>query len=135
MTLVALQPATPNDPHTAEHYRKTVISPITLGTYSFQIPADQMAVLDGLYPSGTAKLWGLSRGKKSTKFTRWQQLVPGTKVLFYTGGPHKSFTALATVTYTVENESLGRALWSLDPEDDTPFKYLYFLDLQVSLLP
>jgi len=128
MTLVALQPATPNEAHTAAHYRKTVVNPITLDDYRAQIPVDQMGVLRGHYPTGTARLWGLSHGKHSTKFTRWQQLAPGTKVLFYTGGPDKAFTALATITYTVENENLGRALWSLDPEDDSPFKYLYFLD-------
>jgi len=128
MTLVALQPATPNEAHTAAHYRKTVVNPITLDNYRDQIPADQMSVLRDRYPSGTARLWGLSHGKRSTKFELWQQLTPGTKVLFYTGGPDKTFTALATITYTVENEALGRALWSLDPDDDTPFKYLYFLD-------
>lgn len=126
MTFVALQPATPNQDMTAKHYRKTVVNPIKLSAYSLQIPPAQMAVLQDLYPTGEARLWGLSAGKAQLKFNRWSRLSPGAKVLFYTGGPDKSFTAVATITHTVENEDLGRALWSLD--DGAPFKYLYFID-------
>ncbi len=127
MTLVALQPATLTKKTIVDHYRKTVVEPIKLSAYSSQIPPGQMAVLQDRYPTGEARLWGLSHGKRQSKFNQWSRLAPGAKVLFYTGGPDKSFTALATITYTVENDNLGRALWSLD-DGGEPFKYLYFID-------
>lgn len=126
MTLVALQPATPNTKEAVTHYLKTVVHPINLSAYSSHIPAEQMAILQKLYPAGEARLWGVSPGESQRKFNRWNQLSPGAKVLFYTGGQNKSFTALATITYTVENGDLAGALWSLDKGE--PFKYLYFID-------
>ncbi|MGW4482024.1 hypothetical protein [Rhodococcus triatomae] len=126
MTVVALQPATPGKRATVKNYVKTIINPINLTTYTNEIPADQMAALRDLYPGGHARLWGLSPGKSPVKRDGWSQLSPGSKVLFYTGGSTRSFTVLATITYTAENDALARALWSLDNGD--PFKYLYFLD-------
>jgi len=97
MRLAVLQPASNRDAR--RHYEDTVAEPVTLSDYE-PLLGDDFHTLLALHPSGRARLWGATPGRKDVNVGKYRRMAPGDYVFFAGGG---RLFAGATVTHTFRN--------------------------------
>lgn len=118
---VILQPA--GGPEAADHYAKTIRNPIRLSSvlrFLDDHNADELAVR---YPTGWARVWGITPGTNGINRGKWLQFAEGDRVLFC--GQGKVF-ASASLRYRLHDRELALNLWGSDKAGAT-WEYVYFV--------
>ncbi|MEV6226548.1 HNH endonuclease [Saccharopolyspora shandongensis] len=84
------------------------------------------AELDDAFPSGEARMWGVTPGKepRRSNVQKFQRLRPGDAVLFYGEG---HFYLVGRIAVLWENAELAERLWQRDDKGQT-WQYMYALD-------
>ena len=121
MRLAILQPA--GSDLSRAHYRDTVTNPVRLDSYADELGADH-AVLESLYPSGAAPLWGATPGRNDANVGAYRRISPGDYVFF--AGSGRLFAG-ATVTHSFRNPRLAEILWGRDDKGQT-WELMFSLD-------
>jgi Domain of unknown function (DUF3427) len=105
------------------HFANTVVQPVELLPMSSFLDDKANRSLRKLYPDGSARVWGVTPGKNSSKNGGWEKIQPGDVVLF-TG--KKRAVAVSTVTSKIHNPRLAEHLWERQPDGRT-WEFMYFL--------
>jgi hypothetical protein len=122
MANLVLQPAGGGEPQT--HYAHTIAKPVSLSVLRGAVSETDFAVLQDLYPSGNARVWGAVPGPRN--LVSWSLIKAGDVALFYA---NRSFFSSLRVTYRPEARypEAARRLWGTSAEGET-WECLFFLD-------
>ena len=122
MTSVIVQPCGRGGP--MARYHDTIEEPVVFHDHAAVIPAGDLARLTGLFPGGSAPMWGVTPGRRNVNVGPYHNVQVGDVVMF--GGQNRYF-ASGTVAYLQRNAALAEALWGRDAKDQT-WEYMYVLD-------
>ena len=121
MPRVILQPA--GGPAAAAHFNKTIRRPVALPDILQFVTDEDARELRALYPSGTARVWGVTAGANFRNKRKWERIEPGDVVLFCGSG--EAF-AYAFVKRKLHCRPLAIELWDRDAKGQT-WEYIYFV--------
>jgi hypothetical protein len=121
MPRVILQPAGGNP--ASDHYKKTILSPVSLRRCAEFITAMDVAELAAVYGRDGARVWGVTPGDNFRNKKKWELIDPGDAVLFCGKGEVFSY---AFVKHKLHSRTLALDLWDKDPKGQT-WEYIYFV--------
>jgi hypothetical protein len=126
MRHVILQPAGNRGNRAAqEHYEHTIRHPVELATIVRHLDPDDRARLQSGALDDAIATWGVKAGKENINVTAWGRIAPGDIVLF--SGDRRIF-AMGEIVEKAHAPSLAAALWGTDPDDNSSWEYVYFID-------
>lgn len=126
MTQVIIQPAPIASAR--EHYVNTIQNLVDLDRHRKVLGRD-FSVLRGLFPSGSAALWGVTPGATGLNTSKWARAEVGALVLFT--GENRAYSS-GVLVHKFDNPALARELWDVDANGLT-WEHMYALDDIVSI--
>lgn len=120
MSKIILQPSGNKDAR--EHYVDTIKNNVLLESIKHHISSQDFKILQGIYPTGKCKIWGVTPG--GNNLTKWNRIERGDVTLFSKDG---KIYASAVTTFKLHNQSLASELWNYNNKGQT-WEYIYFLD-------
>jgi hypothetical protein len=122
MQKVILQPSGNKDAR--EHYENTIQSPVQMSVLADYLTAEDLELIQNLYPDGRVPTWGVTPGKGDVNVNKWGRIQVGDVTLFSANG---HVFGSGVVTHKLHNKDLAAQLWNYDKEGQT-WEYVYFLD-------
>jgi hypothetical protein len=106
-----------------DHYRDTVATPVPLDRIRPLVDEETRSQLDGLFPDGTAAVWGVTPGATGSNERRWQRIGQGDVAVFLKESRAYAMGAVALKTHS---SKLALDLWGTTDTGQT-WEYVYFL--------
>ena len=122
MVQIVLQPSA--DATARAHYTDTISSPVVLSHIYTLLSTPMIGHLKGLFPSGSAAMWGVTQGKNGVNIRKWEKVELGALVLFAANG---RIFGSGVVAAKFHNKELAEHLWNVDASGMT-WEYMYALD-------
>ena len=122
MTQIVLQPSA--DATARAHYADTISRPVVLSHISTFLSIPMVKHLEGLFPNGSAAMWGVTPGKNGVNIRKWEKVELGALVLFAANG---RIFGSGVVAAKFHNKELAEHLWNFDANGMT-WEYMYALD-------
>jgi hypothetical protein len=122
MTQIVLQPSA--DATARAHYADTISRPVVLSHVYSLLSTPMIEHLEGLFPSGSAAMWGVTPGKNGVNIRKWEKVELGALVLFAANG---RIFGSGIVAAKFHNRELAEHLWNFDANGMT-WEYMYALD-------
>ncbi len=121
MAKLILQPAGNKDGR--EHYVDTIQNMVDTSIIKFYEP-NLISLIDSLYPSGKAAVWGVTPGNNNVNKNKWDRISKGDVTVFSKSG---GIFATGVTTFKFHNKALAEKLWNKDVNGNT-WEYIYLLD-------
>ncbi|MFD0000234.1 AAA family ATPase [Nocardia sp. NPDC127526] len=132
MAVFALQPASLATKSVAQHYRDTIVTPVSFAEHHDVLDQAALENLTGRFPGGRAQLWGVKPGTGAVNRARYARLQEGDGVAFY--GQHRLYAA-GRIAVLFSNEKLAERLWGR--QDGQTWELMYavadFQDIDVPI--
>lgn len=122
MNKVILQPCGNKDAR--KHYVDTIQNPVLYEIIARHLSAEDLSVLNEVYPTGKIPTWGVTPGKNNVNYNKWSKINVGDVTLFASNG---QIFGSGVVTHKVHHRQLALQLWGQNSSDQT-WEYIYFLD-------
>ncbi|MDX3108942.1 KAP family P-loop NTPase fold protein [Nonomuraea angiospora] len=116
----------------AEHYENTIIKLVVFEDHKDLLDSDALQELNRLFPSGSARFWGVVPGRQNT--AKYATLRQGDGVALY---GQRQLYAAGRIAVLFRNRELAERLWEVDAEGRT-WELMYamtdFHDVEVPIL-